>query len=150
MRREFFDKLSDLRLQERKGCLVIVPSDTDHFLPRLSQFITYSPQTTKQLVWHSISNSRYMLESRLPLGLESLISKKKKNHAIQADHHESSLEGGRWGLARSGAAQGGRIQRAAKWIFHFKTNNFQRKINFKLQGLIKGNSINGCDFLQGS
>lgn len=93
MRREFFDKLSELRLQERKGCFVIVPSDTDYFLPRLSQFITYSPQTTKQLVRHSISNSRYILESRLPVGPESLISKKKKKSRYSGRSSREQLGG---------------------------------------------------------
>jgi hypothetical protein len=52
----FFYKLSELRLQERTRYLATVPSDADHFLPCLSQFITYTPHTTKQLVRHSVSN----------------------------------------------------------------------------------------------
>jgi len=75
---EFFDKLSELSFQERTRCLVIAPSDADHFLPRLSQFITYSPQTTKQLVRHSVSNFTLLTRiSSTSRSRESTISKKK-------------------------------------------------------------------------
>jgi hypothetical protein len=89
----FYDKLSELRLKEGTRYLVTVPSDADHFLPCLSQFITYTHHTTKQLVRHLVSN--FTLPTRISStsrSRESSISKKENNHAINAHHQEHSLE----------------------------------------------------------
>ena len=111
--RNFFDKLSELRLQEWTRHLLIVPSDADHFLPCLSHFITYTRHTTKQLVRHSVSKTLLNSISSTSRSRESSISKKKtitlfrpiiRSIAWRGEKRVSEM----WGCP-------GR-QRAAKWM----------------------------------